>query len=330
MDPIASALNAAFAADVFPSRYEPAPIRTATTFVSIDDELEAISNAAYDLVLLLIAKEPKFEYVGKTKFKPFTQFMDRYGLDLSHKHADQDKQRHALSLLHSGVYTSPFQRDQEIRGAADTVLKLVRQMEGKCLTTVYVWRPQFSQTSVGHAALKILWPSGKSTYISFWPLHNTSWIIKKKIAIFSGPSSYVSTYEDDCSGKYMQRTADDITHLRHLDAVDMLSYWRKVQLLFSKYQVLKSNCSTIVGRTILHGWERAKNRMIGRSLEKVVERWETADEETRSKSSQEIIDPSLKSLQVISRREFKGEIFLWTPLGVADLAHALRDEAERW
>src|SRR5579885_1187678 len=266
MDPVAQALFDTFSVGVFPSRRWPAAVHRRNTVINTEKELIEISNASYEFITLLLTKGSNFEFGGISEFKPFTHFMDNYGEYLHKKNLQQDMHldiasHDALAHLKSGVYTLYFQQNAEVLRTAKSLSRLIRLMRGRCYATVYVWQPQISAASVGHAALEIMVPSRAATYISFWPLRNENLIILAKKAVFSGPSLYVPAYAADCSAKFMNRSADDIILLENLDSIDMLSYWEQIKRSFKKYQVIKSNCSSIVARILMCGWSYAKDNI---------------------------------------------------------------------
>ncbi len=102
--------------------------------------------------------------------------------------------------------------------------------------TVYIWKN--APSDVGHASLQV-----RDEYVSFWP--KTAAKAKKDIKLGEmHDASYPKSYRVDCRVEH--READKSIHIHGLDEDKMIEYWGEFKSSSSKYNMLESNCSTIV------------------------------------------------------------------------------------
>ena len=123
-------------------------------------------------------------------------------------------------------------------------------------TKVYVWDTKAhifhddpDPMDHGHSSALV-----RSTYVSFWP-SDDSGSKPKKAKLSSRTPYYVEDYKEDCSKDAMNRPADHIIEIKNLDEQAMLSYWYDEKAKQNNFHFLESNCSTIVGRMLLKGWD---------------------------------------------------------------------------
>ncbi len=110
-------------------------------------------------------------------------------------------------------------------------------------TKIHIWKN--SPADVGHVSMQV-----KDTYISFWPKGEAG--AKGDIKLGEMHDSSASkSYRTDCriEGKDADRTID----LNSLDEDKMISYWNQFIKNSAKYNMLKSNCSTVVASLLEEG-----------------------------------------------------------------------------
>lgn len=101
---------------------------------------------------------------------------------------------------------------------------------------VYVWKN--SPADVGHVSLLV-----KDTYISFWPKSAA----KAKNDIKLGQTheaAFPSSYKVD--RRLEQKDSDNKIMLKRLDEELMIDYWNDFKDNQKRYNMLNSNCSTVV------------------------------------------------------------------------------------
>jgi len=110
---------------------------------------------------------------------------------------------------------------------------------------VYVWKN--SPSDVGHVSLQI-----NDTYISFWPKSAA----KAKSDIKLGQTheaAFPSSYKVD--RRLEQKDSDNKILLNKLNEELMLDYWNDFKNNQKRYNMLKSNCSTVVASLLEIGSE---------------------------------------------------------------------------
>lgn len=103
-------------------------------------------------------------------------------------------------------------------------------------TTLYVWNN--SPGDPGHASLQV-----NDTYISFWP--ESAAKAKKDIKIGqTHDPAFPSSYRVDC--RLEGRKADHQLDISGLNEAQMAGHWSDFKEGANQYNMLKSNCSTVV------------------------------------------------------------------------------------
>lgn len=114
---------------------------------------------------------------------------------------------------------------------------------------VYIWKN--SPNDTGHASLQI-----DNEYVSFWP----KGAAKAKTDIKFGEmheAVYPKSYRADC--RLERKEADKIININGLDEQKMIEFWLRFKKQSSKYNMLKSNCSTVVASLLESGSGVAPN-----------------------------------------------------------------------
>ena len=110
-------------------------------------------------------------------------------------------------------------------------------------TVVYVWNN--SPDDVGHVSIQV-----NDIYMSFWPKSAAK--AKKDIKIGQTHDAvFPKGYKVDC--KLEGREADRTLELHKLDEQQMIDYWKKFKDNSSRYNMLKSNCSTVIASVLEFG-----------------------------------------------------------------------------
>lgn len=103
-------------------------------------------------------------------------------------------------------------------------------------TTVYVW--ENSPSDVGHVSVQV-----NNTYMSFWPKGAAK--AKKDIKLGEQHEpSFPRGYRTD--QRVEGRSADSTIVIDNLNETLMIEYWDDFRNKMTKYNMLESNCSTVV------------------------------------------------------------------------------------
>lgn len=110
-------------------------------------------------------------------------------------------------------------------------------------TIVYVWKN--SPQDVGHVSIQV-----DEHYMSFWPKNSAK--AKNDIKIGSTHEAvFPSGYKIDCRLESQQ--ANHKIYLNKLDEKLMIEFWETFKSDSKKYNMLKSNCSTVVASLLQLG-----------------------------------------------------------------------------
>ncbi len=110
-------------------------------------------------------------------------------------------------------------------------------------TKVYIWKN--SPQDVGHVSMQV-----GEAYISFWPRGAASAKGDIKLGEMHD-SSTSSNYRVDC--RIEGRSADRVVEFSSLNEEKMIAYWRQFIQNSIKYNMLKSNCSTVIASLLEEG-----------------------------------------------------------------------------
>lgn len=108
---------------------------------------------------------------------------------------------------------------------------------------VHIWKN--SPSSVGHASLEM-----KAAYVSFWPKDAA----KAKSDIKLGATHeavFPSSYRTDC--RLERQEADKTVNINGLEEAKMIALWQEFKDQAKQYNMLKSNCSTVVASLLEAG-----------------------------------------------------------------------------
>lgn len=101
---------------------------------------------------------------------------------------------------------------------------------------VYVWKN--SPSDIGHVSLQI-----NDTYVSFWPKSAAK--AKNDIKLRqTHESAFPSSYKVD--RRLEQKESDNKILIKNLDEELMIDYWNDFKNNQKRYNMLNSNCSTVV------------------------------------------------------------------------------------
>lgn len=173
------------------------------------------------------------------------------------------------------------------------------------MTTVYIWDPQLERpkSPMGHASIEFSMPY---RYISFYPRQSSSTVEK----ILGTPADVIDNYYDD--KKRMGRPASHCIEIEALDEERMASKWQQIQDYawweLGDYQLVKRNCSTLVGNILLAGYRGAMRRSL-------------VDEEDIAETLRLLF---FGTVRLIGWKDTIGNLAYFTPASVKDLAIRLR------
>lgn len=124
--------------------------------------------------------------------------------------------------------------------------------------TVYVWDTRgnafkdldnFSINDHGHASMQIGYE-----YLSFWPKNRGGKLANIATAFFLRDAKYIDSYSEDRIA--MGRGADHKVTLTSINNKIALDYWDDVKMMRTGFRLMETNCSTIVGRSLVKACDK--------------------------------------------------------------------------
>jgi hypothetical protein len=131
--------------------------------------------------------------------------------------------------------------------------------------TVCVWTTRgslindpgrFNFNDHGHASMQVGYK-----YLSFWPANRGGKLVNSVAVFIPRQAKFMDSYSEDCAE--MGRRADHLIRLASINNEKALSYWNVETTLSPKFHLFQTNCSTMVGRTLLHACDKDIRGIVG-------------------------------------------------------------------